>query len=84
MNHGILELAGAISKKSGASTTAFSHLDILFCDNSGKILQVKSMHFIPWSVGHSRFSSQMGYYSLKLEIAPEGTARIEVRAHDGE
>lgn len=83
MNHGRLEIAGSIAKRFGASTTAFSHLDILFCDNAGRTLQVKPIRFVPRSVGHSRFASQRGYYSLNLDTLPQGTARIEVRAHDG-
>lgn len=81
MNHGELELAGSISKKPGASTVAFSHLDILFCDNSGAVIATKPISFFPRMVGESRFSSQLGYYSLKLEPLPDGTARIAVRAH---
>jgi hypothetical protein len=26
----------------------------------------------------------LGYYSIKLEPLPDGTARIEVQAHDGD
>lgn len=84
MNHGNLELAGSISKKPGASTAAFSHLDILFCDSSGAVIVTKPISFFPRMVGASRFSSQLGYYSLKLEPLLEGTARIAVRAHDGD
>ena len=84
MNRGILELAGSISKASGASTTAFSHVDILFRDASGNILQTKPVRFAPQSVGHSRFARRTGYYSLTLEPLPEGTTRIEVQAHDGD
>lgn len=82
MNHGNLELAGSISKKPSASTAAFSHLDILFCDRSGAVVLTKPISFFPRMVGESRFSSKLGYYSLKLEPLPEDTARIEVRAHD--
>lgn len=82
MNHGVLELAGSVAKQSGASSTAFSHLDILFRDAAGQVLQTKPVPFAPQSVGHSRFGRQRGYYSLKLENLPEGTARIEVQAHD--
>ena len=82
MNHGALELAGSIAKQPRAPFTSFSHLDILFRDVSGQVLQVKPLQFAPQSVGHSRFGRQRGYYSLKLENLPEGTARIEVQAHD--
>jgi hypothetical protein len=84
MNKGHLELAGSIAKKPGAGTTAFSHLDILFCDASGRIVQTKPIRFTPRSVGQSRFGSRLGYYSIKLEPLPDGTARIEVQAHDGD
>ena len=84
MEQGHLELAGSIAKKPGAGTTAFSHLDILFCDASGRIVQTKPIRFTPRSVGQSRFGSRLGYYSLKLEPLPDGTARIEVQAHDGD
>ena len=82
MNRGILELAGSISKKSGSGTTAFSHVDILFCDAVGHIIETKPLRFAPQSVGHSRLSSRMGYYSLSLQTLPGGTTRIVVQAHD--
>lgn len=84
MNHGVLELAGSIAKQPGATFTSFSHLDVLFRDDSGRVLQVKPVQFAPRSVGHSRFASKKGYYALKLENLPEGTARIEVQAHDAD
>ena len=84
MNHGILELAGSVAKQPGATTTSFSHLDILFYGNSGQVLKVMPVRFTPQSVGHARFASRRGYYSLKLEELPEGTALIEVQAHDAD
>jgi hypothetical protein len=83
MNHGDLELAGTISSKPGASTAAFSHLDILFYDGKGTVIVTKPLSFFPRMVGESRFSSRVGYYSLKLEPLPNGTAKISVRGHDG-
>jgi hypothetical protein len=83
MNHGDLELAGTISKKPGASTTAFSHLDILFYDRNGAVIVTKLLSFFPRMVGESRLSSRFGYYSLKLEPLPQGTAKISVRGDDG-
>ena len=84
MNHGMLELSGSITKRPGASSTAFSHLDILFCRSAGNVLETKLVQYIPKSVGHSRFSARNAYYSVNLGILPEGTARIEVHAHDGD
>lgn len=84
MNHGELELAGSISKQSGASTTAFSHLDILFYDSAEAIVLTKPISFAPRTVGGSRHSARTGYYSLKLEPLPKGTVRIAVRAHDAD
>ncbi|HVZ64184.1 MAG TPA: hypothetical protein VG838_06860 [Opitutaceae bacterium] len=83
INHGELELAGTIAKKPGASTTAFSHLDILFYDQAGTVVLDKPIHFSPQSLGHSRHGGRVGYYSLKLEPLPQSVTRIEVRAHDG-
>lgn len=84
MNRGVLELAGSITKQPSATFTSFSHLDILFRDASGQVLQVKPLQFAPRSVGHSRFASKTGHYALRLDNLPEGTARIEVQAHDGD
>lgn len=84
MNHGELELAGTIAKQPGASTAAFSHLDILFCDSAGTVIVTKPIRYFPRMVGESRFSSRVGYYNLKLEPLPEHTARITVRAHDAD
>lgn len=82
MNRGTLELAGSVAKQPNATSTSFSHLDILFRDATGQVLQTKPVQFVPQSVGHSRFGRQRGNYSLKLENLPEGTARVEVKAHD--
>jgi hypothetical protein len=82
MNKGKLELAGTIAKKPGAGITAFSHLDILFCDASGRVVQTTPIEFVPGSVDLSRHSERLGYYSLTLEPLLESTARIEVVAHD--
>ena len=84
MNHGMLELAGSVKKQPGSAVTAFSHLDILFYDRLGEVLKIQPVRFIPRSVGHSRFASSRGYYSLNLEKLSEGTARIEVQAHDAD
>lgn len=84
MNKGKLELAGTIAKKSGASSTAYSHLDIQFCDATGHVVLTKPVQFIPQSVGHSRFGSRLGYYSLSLELLPEATTTIQVQAHDAD
>jgi hypothetical protein len=82
MNHGSLELAGSIARNACATTTAFSHLDVLFFDDADRILQTKPIRFSPQSVGHSRFASKRGYYSLNLDVLPAGTIRIRVEAHD--
>lgn len=82
MNHDELELAGAVSKQPNATTTAFSHLEVSFCDGAGTVLQTKAMAFVPHAVGDSRFSSPVGYFSLPLNALPEGTAGIVVRAID--
>jgi|GEM_PF-931146 len=82
MNKGKLEFAGIVAKKPGASITAFSHLDILFCDALGRVVQTTPFEFVSGSVGLSRHSGRLGYYSLTLEPLPGGTAPIEVVAHD--
>ncbi len=84
MNHGVLELAGSIAKQPSALFTSFSHLDVLFRDDSGRVLQVKPVQFAPRSVGHSRFASQRAFYSLALDALPVGTTQIEVLAHDAD
>lgn len=84
INRGSLELAGSVSKNTGSSTTAFSHLDVLFRDGTGQVLQAKPIRFTPQSVGHSHFGSQRAFYSLSLDALPAGTAQIEVRAHDAD
>ena len=83
LSQGGLELAGAVTKEPGAGSTAFSHLDILFCGRAGNILRNQPVRFAPRSVGHSRFSFQTGHYAVDLTNLPAGTVRIEVRAHDG-
>ena len=82
MNHGQLELAGSISKSPSGNTTAFSHLEILFYDGAGAVLQTKSIAFAPRMVGDSRFSSKFGYFTMPVEPLPAGTVQIVVRAKD--
>jgi len=83
MNHGNLEIAGSVKKGFNAGTTAFSHLDILFCDSSGNAIKTTPIRFTPQSVGYSRFAPRFGYYALTLEPLPENASRIIVRGHDG-
>lgn len=84
MNRGRLEVAGSIAKRAGASTTAFSHVDVRFLDRSGRIVGNKPVSFVPQSVGWSRFGARVAYYALSLDSIPAGAARIEVCAHDAD
>ena len=59
-------------------------MDILFCDASGHMIETKPIRFAPKSVGQSRRSSRMGYYSLSLQTLAGGTTRIVVQAHDAD
>lgn len=82
---GRLTLDGHVFRKYSARTTAKSHLDIALLDASGQILMSETVSFVPRELRAktSRTMAQPGHYTLPIPELPAGTAKIEVRAHDG-
>jgi hypothetical protein len=84
MSAGRLQLAGYVTKVFEAKTTENTHLDVAFLDASGRMLVQRTTAFTPQRLSTSRRSSfRLGHYGIALDDLPAGTARIEVRAHDG-
>lgn len=84
MNAGRLQLAGFVVKVYEAKTTENTHLDVAFLDEAGRPLFERSTTFTPQRlITGRRAPNRQGHYSLPVDDLPQGTRRIEVRAHDG-
>ncbi len=83
---GRLMLDGWVYRQYGAWTTARSHLDIVFLDASGREWRSELTYFAPRDLprGGGHRMQPRGHYTLLIPAMPPGTARIEVRAHDGQ
>jgi hypothetical protein len=80
---GQLVLKGSVVKQLAAEETTRSHLDVTLYDPVGRVLRSTVEYFEPRQL--RRLWRQPGYgtYQVTLDPLPEGTARIEVRAHEG-
>lgn len=82
---GRLLLDGWVYRQFGSQTTARSHIDIAFLDDSGRELRSEGTYFAPRDLrmgGHKM--AHRGHYTLPIPAMPAGTATIQVRAHDDE
>jgi hypothetical protein len=79
-----LVVDGWVYPQFGITTTAKSHLEVIFFDSAGRELKNQSVSFTPGDLRH-RASHRMqprGHYQLPVSKLPAGTVRVEVRAHD--
>lgn len=83
VEEGLLKLEAYALRQFDATTTADTHVDIVFLDASGRQLAVETTHFNPRSLWRSHKMPQPhGYFLVPVHL-PVGTKTIEVRAHDG-
>lgn len=81
---GRLLLDGWVYRQFGAWTTTQSHLDIVFFDVAGRELRSEMTYYTPRDLrGGGHRMQPRGHYTLPISAMPVGTAKIEVRAHDG-
>lgn len=81
--NGPLVLKGYVLKQLTARDTTQTHLDVTLYDSAGRVLRSTVEYFEPRQIRHQWRRSSFGSYSVVLDPLPAGTARIEVRAHEG-
>lgn len=79
-----LVLDGWVYPQFGVTTTAKSHLDVIFFDSAGGELKKQSVSFLPGDLRRtaSHRMQPRGHYQLPVSELPAGTVRVEVHAHD--
>jgi len=80
---GPLVLKGYVAKHLAAEDTTQTHLDVTLYDSAGRVLRSSLEHFEPRQIYRQRRLPDFGTYQVTLDPLPVGTARIEVRAHEG-
>lgn len=80
---GPLVVTGYIIKRLETEDTTGTHLDVTLFDSSGRVLRTTVEHFEPRQIPRRRRMPDSATYRVVLDPLPEGTARIEVRAHEG-
>jgi hypothetical protein len=80
---GPLVVAGYVLKRLEATDTTQTHLDVTLYDATGRVLRATVEHFEPRQIPRRYRRPDDAVYRVSLDPLPEGTARIEVRAHEG-
>jgi hypothetical protein len=80
---GPLVLKGSVVKRLAAEDTTQTHLDVTLYDSAGRMLRSTVEYFEPRQIRRQWRRPGYGAYEVVLEPLPQGTARIEVRAHEG-
>ena len=80
---GPLVVKGYVIKRLEVEDTTQTHLDIALYDESGRVLRTTVEHFEPQQIRRRWRQPGYGTYRVTLDPLPIGTARIEVRAHEG-
>lgn len=80
---GPLVLKGYVLKRLAAEDTTQTHLDVTLYDLAGRMLRSTVEHFEPRQIRRQWGRPGFGTYQVTLDPLPAGTARIEVRAHEG-
>lgn len=74
-------LRGYVQRKPDASRDASGHVDVVFRDAGGSVLQVNEVALDKWRKQPRQRLSLAGF-SLELPHLPSATARIELVPHD--
>ncbi len=80
---GPLVVTGYVLKRLEAGDTNGTHLDVTLYDESGAVLRRIQASFSPARLERNYRTHPHGRYRVTLDPLPEGTAKIEVRAHEG-
>jgi len=80
---GPLVVTGYIIKRLEVEDTTQTHLDVTLYDTAGQVLRTSVEHFEPRQIPRRYRRPDDAIYRVILDPLPSGTARIEVRAHEG-
>lgn len=80
---GPLVVTGYVGKHLEATDTTGTHLDVTLYAGDGQVLRRTVEHFEPRQIPRRHRMPDYAAYRVVLDPLPEGTARIEVRAHEG-
>jgi hypothetical protein len=80
---GPLVVKGYVVKQLSATDTTGTHLDVTLFDASGNVLRSTVEHFEPRQIPRIHRMPDFSSYSVALDPLPANTARIDVRAHEG-
>lgn len=81
--NGPLVVKGYIVKRLKAEDTTQTHLHVTLYDATGAVLRSSVEQFEPRQIPPRARLPNYGSYSVPLDPLPNGTVRIEVRAHEG-
>lgn len=76
-------LIGSVAKRTDIQDTTQTHLDVTLYDAAGLVLRSTMEHFEPRQIPGRYSWPNYATYRVSLDPLPVGTARIEVRAHEG-
>lgn len=80
---GPLVIAGYVVKRLETKDTTGTHLDVTLYDANGRVLRHTVEQFEPRQIPRRYRRPDYASYRVWLDPLPAGTARIEVRAHEG-
>lgn len=78
-----LVVSGVVRRNWKALDTTQSHLDVTLYDGTGEILRHSLIQFEPRQIRRFPIQAARSSYRVFLDPLPEGTVRIEVKAHEG-
>ena len=78
-----LVVTGYVIKELSTKDTTGTHLDVTLFDAEGRVLRSTVEYFEPRQIPRRYRMPDYGSYRVQLDPLPSGTARIEVRAHEG-
>lgn len=81
--HGPLVVTGYVLKELSTKDTTGTHLDVTLFDAEGRVLRSTVEYFEPRQIPRRHRMVDYATYRVPLDPLPPGTARIEVRAHEG-
>lgn len=81
--NGPLVVTGFVLKRFETEDTTGTHLDVTLYDAAGQVLRRTVEHFEPRQIPRRYRRPDDATYRVTLDPLPDGTARIEVRAHEG-
>jgi len=81
--NGPLVVTGYVIKRLETEDTTGTHLDMILYAGDGRVLRSTVEHFEPRQIHRRWRRPDYATYRVTLDPLPTGTARIEVRAHEG-